>query len=90
MSIPYAKIEAIIAEARSNENGPIKDQYIHVSEMSRILQTLIDDDIAELDEMAKHFATQELLSPTVEEMEEINMISAEYDKARLEISSENT
>lgn len=90
MPIPYAKIEAIIAEARSNENGPIKDQYIHVSEMSRILQKLIDDDIAELDEMANHFATQEMEMPTVEEMEEINMISAEYDRARLEISTGNT
>lgn len=93
MSIPYAKIEELInickkVDEKTYEDG--WDKRIHVRDIGATLQKLIDDDIAELDEMAKQFATQELLSPTAEEMEEINMISAEYDKARLEISPENT
>lgn len=55
MSIPYEKIEELIQDAKLGGEDCDDDSWIRVMDVKNMLQKLIDDDLAALDELAQEF-----------------------------------
>ena len=62
MGVPFAKIEELISICKAVDEKVYEDGYdkrIHVRDIGATLQKLIDDELEELDAMAKHFIEQD-------------------------------
>ena len=62
MGVPFAKIEELINICKAVDEKVYEDGYdkrIHVRDIGATLQKLIDDELEELDAMAKYFIEQE-------------------------------
>ena len=67
MSIPFSKIEELIQICKAVDEKVYEDGYdkrIHVRDIAATLQKLIDDELEELEAMAKHFIEQDKENPT--------------------------
>ena len=91
MGVPFAKIEELIGICKEVDEKEYEDGYdkrIHVRDIGATLQKLIDDELAELEEMAQRFResseTEAYFSD--EEYEEVN---EEYNRAREELGKQD-
>lgn len=67
MSIPFSKIEELIQICKAVDEKVYEDDYdkrIHVRDIAATLQRLIDEELEELEAMAKHFIEQDKENPT--------------------------
>jgi len=74
MSIPFSKIEELIEVCKAVDEKVYEDDYdkrIHVRDIAATLQKLIDDELEEMEAMAKHFIEQDKGNPDFALEEEI-------------------
>ncbi len=86
MGVPFAKIEELIEVCKKVDEKVYEDDWdkrIHVRDIGATLQKLIDDELAELEEIAQRFRDFETESIFLKDdvSEEYNRVREEMKKA---------
>lgn len=92
MGVPFAKIEELIEVCKQVDIKVYEDDWdkrIHVRDIQHTLQKLIDDEMEELNNMAKRFIEEGSHWDHEFVKNDLNEVSEEYDRVKKERKKED-